>query len=223
MKMAQNATFFIDPSIKIKERGMMLVEHRRCEKEIISYCNDLAYDGLLRPMKKKSKEALLFSPMLLIDVESKSTLVNKDRFNEKESDGISEWIYANRRLIEEKYKKPIEEVLGVITPFRGQKKLLSSKLARIGVDINKMKIGTVHALQGAEREIIIFSPVYGIGDAATMFFDRDNKPNMLNVAVSRAKDNFIVIGNKEIFNKVANTPSGKLAKYLTLQKDKVPM
>ena len=35
--------------------------------------------------------------------------------------------------------------------------------------------------------------VYGKGDSGTMFFDRDNKPNMLNVAVSRAKENFIFV------------------------------
>jgi superfamily I DNA and/or RNA helicase len=77
-----------------------------------------------------------------------------------------------------------------------------------------MKIGTVHALQGTERPIILFSMVYGKGDSATMFFDRDNKPNMLNVAVSRAQDTFIVFANTAILNKKAKTPSGILANHL---------
>ena len=77
-----------------------------------------------------------------------------------------------------------------------------------------MKIGTVHALQGAERPVILFSSVYGPGDTGTMFFDRDNKPNMLNVAVSRAKDSFIVFGNKNIFDSQTLKPSGILARHL---------
>jgi len=47
-----------------------------------------------------------------------------------------------------------------------------------------------------------------------MFFDVNNKPNMLNVAVSRAQDSFIVFGNRHILDSSKNTPSGKLLKYL---------
>lgn len=223
MKLAQNATSFIDPAIKLNERGMMLVEHRRCENEIIAYCNHLAYNGLLRPMKSP-KASLLFPPMLLIHVDGNSTKVGMDRFNDEEARAIAEWIKINSKVITEKYRKPIENVIGVITPFREQKKRLIRQLHQIGIDTNKMKIGTVHALQGAERNIILFSPVYGKGDTGTMFFDRDNKPNMLNVAVSRARDNFIVVGNKTIFNKKVNTPSGKLAGYLLYEtKEKFPV
>ena len=81
-----------------------------------------------------------------------------------------------------------------------------------------MKLGTVHALQGAERPIVLFSMVYGAGDCGTMFFDRDNKPNMLNVAVSRAKDSFIVFANPGILNPKAHTPSGILARHLVYRK-----
>jgi len=37
---------------------------------------------------------------------------------------------------------------------------------------------------------------------------------MLNVAVSRAKDSFLVFGDMDIFNPNLNTPSGILARYL---------
>jgi superfamily I DNA and/or RNA helicase len=54
-----------------------------------------------------------------------------------------------------------------------------------------------------------------------MFFDRDNKPNMLNVAVSRAKDNFIVFANTEILDKKARTPSGILSNHLTYEQENI--
>jgi hypothetical protein len=44
-----------------------------------------------------------------------------------------------------------------------------------------------------------------------MFFDQ---VNMLNVAVSRAKDSFLVIGDMGIFHRRADTPAGKLGKNL---------
>lgn len=55
-----------------------------------------------------------------------------------------------------------------------------------------------------------------------MFFDRDNKPNMLNVAVSRAKDNFIVFANTKILDKNKKTPSGILANHLTYENKTLP-
>lgn len=63
-----------------------------------------------------------------------------------------------------------------------------------------IKLGTVHALQGAERSIVIFSMVYGPNEVGNMFFD--SGVNLLNVAVSRAKDSFIVFTNKD-----SNAPS----------------
>jgi len=107
----------------------------------------------------------------------------------------------------------LEDIVGVITPFAGQKRELKKALSKIGLNVNEMKIGTVHALQGAERPLILFSTVYNKEESGSMFFDRDNKPNMLNVAVSRAKDSFIVFGDKGIFHS-RNTPSGILGKYL---------
>jgi hypothetical protein len=47
-----------------------------------------------------------------------------------------------------------------------------------------------------------------------MFFDKDNKPNMLNITVLKAQDNFIVFADTKIFNKKAKTPSGILSNYL---------
>lgn len=37
---------------------------------------------------------------------------------------------------------------------------------------------------------------------------------MMNVAVSRAKDSFIVIGNTALFNSDNDNPSGILAKHI---------
>jgi len=104
----------------------------------------------------------------------------------------------------------------LFTPFASQKGELSKALLSAGYKVNDIKLGTVHALQGAERNIILFSSVYSDADEGGMFFEKDNKPNMLNVAVSRAKDSFILFGDTRIFDATKNTPSGILKKHLNV-------
>lgn len=211
MKMAQNACMYRESGSA--DKGLMLTEHRRCYDEIINYCSALAYAGKLKPMRGPAKN-LLFPPMQLIHVEGKSLVTGSSRQNLSEVKAIVQWIQVNKASIEAKYKTSVESAVGIITPFAGQKIQLQQALRNAGFSTSGMKIGTVHALQGAERPIVLFSMVYGEGDSGTMFFDRDNKPNMLNVAVSRAKDNFIVFANSKILNRNAKTPSGILANYL---------
>ncbi|CAA9247666.1 MAG: hypothetical protein AVDCRST_MAG27-1861 [uncultured Craurococcus sp.] len=73
-------------------------------------------------------------------------------------------------------------------------------------DLSRVTCGTVHALQGAQRPIVVFSPTHSM-DATprALFFDR--RPHMLNVLVSRAEDNLVVFGDMRLFKRAGNTPS----------------
>jgi len=81
-----------------------------------------------------------------------------------------------------------ESELGVITPYRGQRTLISDELT----DYGGVEVSTVDGFQGRERDTIIFSAVntekYGLQFAG-------NK-NRFNVACTRPKDQFIMVGNK---------------------------
>ena len=117
---------------------------------------------------------------------------------------------------EQRYEKKIGEILGIVTPFTAQKKAVQKALAGVlGRDAG-IVVGTVHALQGAERDVVLFSPVYGQGHSGNTFFDAG--PNMMNVAVSRARDSFIVIGNPDLFSEGSGKPSGILARQLRKKK-----
>ncbi|NMN70843.1 Superfamily I DNA and RNA helicases and helicase subunits [Rhizobium sp. 57MFTsu3.2] len=75
-----------------------------------------------------------------------------------------------------------------------------------------MTIGTVHALQGAERPVVIFSPVYS-KHADGGFIDAS--PSMLNVMVSRAKDSCLVFGDMDAMAAAkAGSPRAILADFL---------
>ena len=75
-----------------------------------------------------------------------------------------------------------------------------------------MTIGTVHALQGAERPVVIFSPVYS-KHADGGFIDAS--PSMLNVTVSRAKDSCLVFGDMDILATArSGSPRALLSEFL---------
>lgn len=217
MKMAQNACEFETPLSNTRENGLILLEHRRCNDEIIGFCNELAYGGELKPMKGIASEAQLFPSMMAYHIEGVSERKYNSRYNLNEVKAIISWLVNNKEAIQNAYDvEAIESILGIITPFTSQKGELSKALATAGFKVNDIKLGTVHALQGAERTIVLFSSVYSYEDEGTLFFDKDNKPNMLNVAVYRARDSFILFGDTRVFDETKDTPSGVLKKHLNL-------
>ncbi len=217
MKMAQNACEYETSVIKGKENGLLLLEHRRCNDEIIGFCNELAYGGILKPMKGVAKEGQIFPSMMAYHIEGLSERKFNSRCNLNEVKSIISWLNRNKEGIQEAYNvESVESVLGIITPFTSQKSELSKALTDAGFKVNDIKLGTVHALQGAERNIVLFSSVYSHEDEGVLFFDRDNKPNMLNVAVSRARDSFILFGDTRVFDETKDTPSGVLKKHLNM-------
>ena len=211
-------------------RGLMLTEHRRCVPQLVAYCNDLIYAGRLDPKRKAIPESERILPALgYLNVSSKDTRAGStSRKNEAEAKAIVQWLKANQAAIQAHYRDeqgneiPLWKLVGVISPFAYQareiQRVLRAEAPALMKRDRELTVGTVHALQGAERAIVIFSPTYGSTFTGKAFFD--DKPNMLNVAVSRAKDSFIVIGNMHLFNADnTNKPSGLLAKHLYCQSD----
>lgn len=208
-------------------RGLLLTEHRRCVPELVAFCNELVYAGRLQSLRSALDPAKrLFPAYGVLDVHGRGKKVGSSRQNYDEAAAIVDWLKANRERIENHYRDketgeqiPLWKLVGVVTPFKTQANVIERQLRKVMPDLvskkTKLTVGTVHALQGAEREIVIFSPTYGHEHSGGMFFDRS--PNMLNVAVSRAKDTFMVIGNLALFDKTKRSkPSGLLATYLPL-------
>ena len=191
--------------------GAFLQEHRRSVPTIISYCNELSYQGRLKALRPEI-ENRIFPPFGFLESDSKAHSVGSSRRNRDEAKQIADFVELNSEKITERYGKPLDEVLAVLTPFTAQaseiRRLLTTKYP-------KMIIGTVHSLQGAEREIVLFSSVYDESPIKTYIFNVD--PRILNVAVSRAKDSFIVFGNSAVFsasNSEVMSPTSLLSRYL---------
>lgn len=198
------------------DKGAYLLEHYRCLDDIIRYSNDYVYNGCLDLLGgRKHNKSHSLPPMGYIHVNGTDEQNNGSRQNDLEARVIAEWLFCNYKSLEDAYGKDIGEVLAVIAPFAAQIRLIRKYTKeRLGEKAcSKLTIGTVHSLQGAGREVVLFSTVYGKYNGR-MFFDLKNKYNMLNVATTRAKHSFIVFGNMQIFQPHQNTPSGNLAKVL---------
>ncbi len=198
-------------------RGMFLYEHRRCFDEIIAYCNTLCYKGHLQPKRGKKLQTDSLPPIGYWHIDGHCQKNNGgSRHNQEEAETIAQWLAAQRAILESFYNLPLHQIVGVITPFGAQVRAIGKacreKDIAVGQSENSMTVGTVHALQGAERSVIIFSPVYS-KDADGSFIDSSS--SMLNVAVSRAKDCFLIFGDMDVFRAAPQTtPRGLLAQFL---------
>lgn len=174
----------------------LLCEHYRCDPQIIGFCNKRFYNN-----------------QLVVRTEHKSgcgvTLVphrphaEKDRANETELESI------NTEIIPQIESNNI----GIIAPYNNQVDLLK----KVFTDKN-YKIETVHKFQGQECDYIILSAVsdkirfYDENEKAGDFMDN---PNLINVAISRAKKRLFISVSEEIL-KQEGTILRDLSKYYKL-------
>ncbi|WP_292789336.1 C-terminal helicase domain-containing protein [Nostoc sp. NMS7] len=83
--------------------------------------------------------------------------------------------------------------MGVISPYRRQVDALTQRLKSRWSDFSPKSIGTVHTFQGGQKSVIIFSTRQCQPTDSLWFINR--RPNLLNVAVSRGRELFILVGN----------------------------
>lgn len=145
-----------------------LREHYRCHPQIIGFCNQKFYDGQLIVMTEESQEKAL---SLVTTVPGEH---ERDHMNQRQIDVIKQEVIPG-------LKCPKEEI-GIIAPYRNQVEAISMQLDDSAIDV-----ATVHKFQGREKDVIIFSTV---DDMVTQFSD---DPNLLNVAISRAKKELIIV------------------------------
>lgn len=209
----------------IGKRGLFLYEHRRCYDEIIDYCNRLCYHGKLIPRRGSAPEGGL-PCMAYIHTEGECKKSHRGgRVNELEAETVVQWIFEFQETLRAQYPgKEIHEIVGVVTPFASQVVAIRECARDYGLPVlgeGAITIGTVHSLQGAERPIVLFSHVYTSHPGADGGFI-DTSPSMLNVAVSRAKDSFIVFADMKLLLVCApGTPRGVLASILQHEKCRI--
>lgn len=195
--------------------GLYLFEHRRCYDEIIQFSNALCYKGKLRPRRGGAPENAALPPLGYLHVDGRAFRMGGSRANPLEAQTIAAWLASSRAALETRYRRPLGEIVGVVTPFGRQVREIREACAARDIPLegrDGMIIGTVHALQGAERPVVLFSPVYS-KHADGGFVDAS--PSMLNVTVSRARDSCLVFGDMDVLATApAGTPRALLGDFL---------
>ena len=151
--------------------------HYRCHKKIIGFNNRKYYNGKLKIESRVESAA----PLTFVDVTDAESAVRNTAPGEAAQ--ILRYILQN----------PDREI-GIITPFANQRTLLRNELLKLGRP--DVACGTVHAFQGDEKDVILFS--LGLSDATTLrTYDwLKNNRELINVATSRAKKELIVFGSR---------------------------
>ena len=148
---------------------VILREHYRCHPKIINFCNKKFYNNELIIMTEDMNEEDVIKV-----IKTNKGNHSREKTNQRQIDIIKDEL-VNQDTID----------IGIIAPYNNQVNLLRK-------DIKNIEVSTVHKFQGREKDVIIISTV---DDNISDFV---GNPNILNVAISRAKKKliFIVTGNE---------------------------
>lgn len=157
---------------------ILLHHHYRCNGKIIDFNNKKYYNSKLSIASTSTEE----KPLVYVDVPAAGTDMKNTAPAEVEE--IVKYAALNK-----------DKSIGVITPFVNQKKMIEAALEEAG--LNKVSCGTIHAFQGDEKDVVLFSTaITGQTGQGTYEWLKNNK-ELINVATSRAKDKLILLSDMQ--------------------------
>ena len=179
--------------------GIPLWVHRRCRNQMYEISNIISYQGNMVQGKDVDGKVDWY------DISGKAS----DKYVKEQGEFLK---YKIKELIDQ---NPIivdkDDMIFVISPFRHVAAELKNDLADVlknqcnKKDKKPISIGTVHTFQGKEAPIIFL--VLGCDEsnkgAANWAMGSEN-PNIMNVAATRAKEEFYIIGNKKLFKELGS-------------------
>ena len=192
------------------DKPIMLDRHYRCHPDIIGFSNEHFYSSLADGGLKVCTSGLLkeIDPkgVFWVDVKGKQV---RDSLNLN----LQEVDAAMKLTVELASAYP-KASIGIVTPFKSQAMKLNE---RIPDELRDRVIAdTVHKFQGDERDVMIYSLVVTNNSPASKIRWIDYAvPNLVNVAVTRARSALYIIGNKDYIQKAsaASCPLGHLLEY----------
>lgn len=191
------------------ESETWLRQHYRSHTDIIGFAQKHVYDGAIEVADTCPTETTFEGtsagatpadavaagpPVVFVDVPGEEEWRKRFGSSINKAEAKATAAIINSFLSQQSLR---EDELGVITPYRGQRSRIKEALAQhTGVEV-----ATVDGFQGREREVIVFSTVNT--DAGGMRFA--GNVNRFNVASTRPKDRFIMIGNRQAIQSQAGT------------------
>jgi hypothetical protein len=153
----------------------MLREHYRCHPKIIQFCNKKFYGGELLVMTSDRGESDVLKVYMTVEgSHARGTL------NQRQIDEIVQNVLPELGSID-----PAD--IGIVSPYRAQ-----TARMKASVSSKEIEVDTVHKYQGREKRVMIITTV---SNEANEFVDN---PNLLNVAVSRAREKLRLVVSREM-------------------------
>lgn len=155
---------------------ILLSYHYRCHEKIIEFNNKKYYNGKLKIRSSVQED----TPLVYLDLEEDPAAGKNTA--PAEAAKIIEFVQENR-----------DKKIGIITPFTNQRDCINQKLGENGIE--DIQCGTVHAFQGDEKDIILFSLAVTDQTFAKTYGWLKNNKELINVATSRAKEKLILLSS----------------------------
>ena len=187
-----NRFMYIDALFSESKKVSVLDTQYRMSNQIGCMISNLFYNGSLKNGRNEDIEDgltwITYSPSAAWPVSAEESSERPNIYNEDECDIVA-------ALVKDIINESTRDVsIAVIAPYRAQ----VSYLRKACGNYKDVKIDTVDGFQGKECDIVIFSVTRTSG-SYRFLADR----RRMNVALSRAKDRIIIVGNKEYSEKEA--------------------
>lgn len=196
----------------------LLTRHGRMHPDIADFPNKLFYDGLLEPVPlphqtetlpdatdsdSKIEQILRTRRIAFVSVEGPEC-AKSDKSNINEAMLIADMLKEIHKI--EGYNFDPATTVGVIVPYRNQIATIRGVLTEADIpELMNVSIDTVERYQGSQRKYIIYGFTvqkrYQLRFlAGNVFEDHDGKliDRKLNVAMTRAQEHLIMVGNPRI-------------------------
>lgn len=193
--------------VGVREVGIPLLVHRRCQEPMFGISNRIAYDGQMvhaagQPKPGAVARALGASGWIDVTASAQSKWCPAEGeaviqlLNKLATAGVREpdiYIITPFRIVANELRRRIEQESGLFQ--------------RLGVDGDEWlrnRVGTIHTFQGKEAEAVI--AVLGAPMVAQQGARRwaASTPNIFNVMVSRAKQTLYIVGSRSAWSTVGH-------------------
>jgi hypothetical protein len=163
----------------------LLREHYRSHPAIIGFCNSAFYDGELIPYTESAGRS---EPAMWVHTTSPGNHMRTHRgggrSNQREIDVIEKEVLSQAPVSIE------ARDVAVAAPYR-----LQADKAADSLEDAAGTVDTVYKLQGRERRVVILTTVLSETDEGRRGLKFVDDPRLVNVAVSRATDHFVLVTN----------------------------
>lgn len=177
----KNSILSVYKTIDNISRDILLSYHYRCGKKIINYSNMRFYENRLN-----LKAINNIGEVKLLNVNNVNSRTKNQQIEEAKE--VVDYIKQNN----------LSDVF-IITPFRNQEDVLNHYLkeakAKNEID-DTVSCGTIHKVQGQENKTIVISTAISRTTSSKTYDWIKNNSQLINVGVTRAKENLIVVTDK---------------------------